>query len=91
MRVCRQERVLDGFHHRALPTVRRRDDVRSGRQMQVADGADAVESVLERCKGGGLREEHQETVEAFVEVGELLWLKKLQTQIWEGERRKLGQ
>jgi hypothetical protein len=37
--------------------------------VKVADGADAVEAVFEGCKGGGLGEEHEETVEAFVEMG----------------------
>lgn len=35
-----------------------RGDARSGRNVQVADRADAVESVLEGRKGGGLWEEH---------------------------------
>jgi hypothetical protein len=36
--------------------------------MQVSNRADAVETVLEGGEGRGLREEHQQPVEALVQV-----------------------
>jgi hypothetical protein len=36
--------------------------------MQVADGSDTIESVLERGEGRRLGEEHEQPVETLVEV-----------------------
>lgn len=41
---------------------RRKGNLRSWCDVEVADCADAVEAVFEGCEGGGLREEHQEAV-----------------------------
>ena len=49
--------------------------------MEEAYGAYAVQAVLERGEGGGLREEHEEAVEAFVEVRVALWLQELQAEV----------
>jgi hypothetical protein len=45
--------------------------------MQVADGGDTIESILERGKGGRLREEHEQPVETLVEVRVSFWFEKL--------------
>lgn len=50
--------------------------------VEVADCRDAVEAVLEGCEGGGLWEEHEEAVEAFVEVGIALGFEELHAEIW---------
>ena len=50
--------------------------------MEKTDVANAVEAVFERCKGGALREEHKDAVEAFVEVGVAFWFEELETQVW---------
>jgi hypothetical protein len=49
--------------------------------VEVADGGDGVEPVFEKGKGGGLREEHEKPVEAFVEVGVFLWFEELQAEV----------
>jgi hypothetical protein len=42
--------------------------VRARSNMQVADGSDTIESVLERGEGRRLGEEHEQPVETLVEV-----------------------
>jgi hypothetical protein len=51
--------------------------VRARSNVQVADGRNAVESVLERGKGGRLGEEHEQPIETFVEVGVFFGLQEL--------------
>ncbi len=51
--------------------------------MEVADCADRVESVFKRCKSGGLWEEHEEAIEAFVEVREAFGLEELEAEVWK--------
>ena len=50
--------------------------------MQVADCTDAVEAVFEGGEGAGLREQHEEAVEAFVEVRETLGFEELEAEVW---------
>lgn len=50
--------------------------------MDEADAADAVEAVLERREGGALGEEHEDAVEAFVEVGVSFWFEELEAEVW---------
>lgn len=49
--------------------------------MEESDGADAVEAIFEGCEGRGLGKQHEEAVEAFVEVGVFFRFEKLETEI----------
>lgn len=49
--------------------------------MKVADRADTVETVLQGGEGGGLWEEHQKSIQAFVQMGILFRLQQLQSKI----------
>lgn len=49
--------------------------------MQIANGADTVQSILESCKCRRLREKHEKSIETLVEVGVLLRLKELEAKI----------
>jgi hypothetical protein len=51
--------------------------------VEVANCAYGVEAIFEGCKGGGLWEEHEKTVEAFVEVREAFGLEELETEVWD--------
>lgn len=53
-------------------------DLLSRPGVDEANAADAVEAVFERCEGGALREEHEDAVEAFVEVRVSFWFKELE-------------
>lgn len=55
----------------------------AGGDVEVPDRADAVETVLQRGEGRALREQHEEAVEAFVEVGEALGLEELHAEVGE--------
>jgi hypothetical protein len=55
--------------------------LRSGGDVEIADGGDAVESVFEGGEGGGLGEEHEEAVEAFVEMWIALGFEELEAKI----------
>lgn len=57
-------------------------NVRSRRDVQVAYCADAVEAVFEGREGRGLREKHEEAIEAFIEVGVFLGLEELEAEVW---------
>jgi len=56
---------------------------RGAGSVEVADCADRVESVFKRCKSGGLWEEHEEAIEAFVEVREAFGLEELEAEVWK--------
>lgn len=53
-------------------------DLLSRPGVDEANAADAVEAVFKRCEGGALREEHEDSVEAFVEVRVSFWFKELE-------------
>lgn len=55
--------------------------------MKEADVADTVQAVLECSKSRTLREEHKNTIKAFIQVGVFLWLEELETEICRRERR----
>ena len=57
-------------------------DLLSGPGVDEADAADAVEAVFERCEGGALWKEHEDAVEAFVEVGVSFWFEELEAEVW---------
>lgn len=59
-------------------------DLLSGAGVDEADTADAVEAVFESCEGGALGEEHEDAVEAFVEVGVSFWFEELEAEVWGG-------
>jgi len=48
--------------------VTRLSDVRSRCDVQKANSTDTIKSVLQRCKCGGLRKEHEKPIKALVEV-----------------------
>lgn len=50
--------------------------------MEETDVADAVEAILECGEGGALGEEHEDTVEAFVEVGVFFGLEELEAEVY---------
>jgi hypothetical protein len=50
--------------------------------VEVANCAYGVEAIFESCKGRGLWEEHEKTVEAFVEVREAFGLEELEAEVW---------
>lgn len=50
--------------------------------MQKSDVADAVEAVFQGGEGGALGEEHEDTVETFVEVGVSFWFEELETEVY---------
>lgn len=41
--------------------------------MEKADGGNGVKAVLEGCEGGRLGQEHEQSVQTFVEVGIAFW------------------
>lgn len=49
--------------------------------MEVANGGDAIEAVLERREGRGLREQHEKPVHALVEVRVLFGLEELHAKV----------
>jgi hypothetical protein len=49
--------------------------------MEVSNCADGVETVFEGCKGGGLWEEHEKAIEAFVEVRKAFGFEELEAEI----------
>lgn len=51
--------------------------------MEVPDGRDSVESILEGSKSGRLREQHEEAVETLVKVGVFLGFQELETEVGE--------
>lgn len=51
--------------------------------MKETDVADTVQAILERGEGGALRKQHENTVEAFVEVGVFLGFEELEAEIYE--------
>lgn len=55
--------------------------VPAGCGVEEADVADAVEAVLEGGEGGALGEEHEDSVETFVEEGVLFGFEELETKI----------
>ena len=57
--------------------------------VEITDGTDAVKAVLEGCEGGGLRQEHEEAVKAFVEVGVAFWFEQLKSEICEERDQQL--
>jgi hypothetical protein len=52
--------------------------------MEIANGRNAVQPVLERGKGRGLWQQHEQAVKTFVKMRVSFWLEKLQTKIWGG-------
>ena len=50
--------------------------------MEVADCRDAIEAILKGRKGRGLWEEHEEAIEAFVQVRVSLRLEELHAEIY---------
>lgn len=50
--------------------------------MEKADVADAVEAVFQGGEGGALGEEHEDAVEAFVEVGVFFGFEELEAEVW---------
>jgi hypothetical protein len=52
-------------------------DLRSRRNMQIPDRADTVESVLQSCEGGRLWQQHEQPIQALVQIGVFLWFEKL--------------
>ena len=63
--------------------------------MQESDGGDGVQAVFEGGEGGGLREEHEQAVEAFVEVGVAVWFEELEAEICDfvsirSDEKRLG-
>lgn len=55
--------------------------VPAGTTMEKTDVADAVQSVLEGGEGGALGEEHEDTVEAFVQVGVSFGFEELEAKV----------
>jgi hypothetical protein len=58
------------------------ENARPWSDMQVPNRADAVEAVLEGGKGRGLREEHQEAVEALVQMRVTFGFEELESQVY---------
>jgi hypothetical protein len=51
--------------------------------VEVADCTDGIETVFKGCKGGGLWEEHEEAIKAFVEVREAFGFEELEAEVWQ--------
>lgn len=49
--------------------------------MQIPNGADTVEPVLERSKSRRLRKKHQQAIQAFVEMRILVRLEQLESEV----------
>lgn len=53
----------------------------AGTTMEETDVADAVQPIFKGGKGGALGEEHEDTVEAFIQVGVFFGFEELQTKV----------
>lgn len=62
--------------------------LRTGCCVEVSDGRDSVEPILEGGKSGRLREQHEEAVETLVKVGVFLRFQELETEVGEHGRFK---
>lgn len=56
-------------------------NIRSRRDVQIAYRTDTIQAILEGGECGRLRKQHQETIEALVEMRVLFRLEELQTKI----------
>lgn len=66
-------------------------DRRFGCYVQEAERAHCVEPIPERVEGTTLREEHEQTIKALVQVRVIVGLEQLQSKIcsiWFGDRTK---
>lgn len=54
----------------------------AGGIVKESNVADAIQAVLEGSKGGALGEEHENTVEAFVQVWVFFGLEELEAEIY---------
>lgn len=59
----------------------RERDLQARTGVEKADVANAVEAVFQGCKGRALREEHENSIKAFVEVWVFLWLEELEPKV----------
>lgn len=55
--------------------------LQSGSCVKESDIADAIQTILQRCKCGTLRKKHEDAIEAFVKVGVSFWFEKLETKV----------
>ena len=51
--------------------------------VQVPDGADGIETVLQCCESAGLWEEHEQAIHALVKMRIALWLEELHAEVGE--------
>lgn len=54
---------------------------RGAGSVEVANCADGVEAIFKGCKGGRLWKEHEEAIEAFVEVRKAFGFEELETEV----------
>jgi hypothetical protein len=45
--------------------------------MEISDGAYAIKPIAEGCKGGGLWEEHEQSIQTFEKIRILFWFEEL--------------